>query len=181
MFDFRRGVQLEDMRAHGGDSARLHFALAAVAERQNDQVTADDEMERAIKLEPNEPRWRHERTLVRARRLLRAEASRDELAAFEPELAATVRASDDPNLFNSAAWFYGKTGKAAAGLPLARRAVEARPENGSFLDTLALLLYQSGKRAEAVAAQEEALSRYPDRAVPAGMLERLALYRESAH
>ena len=178
----RTEVELENMRAHAGDSALLHWLRARMVEAHQDYVAADDELDRAVALAPAEPRWRFERTAMRANRILRGRVPGAKLGPLEGELAVVARQSDEPRLLNTVAWLYGILRRPNLGLPPARRAVAARPENGDYLDTLALLYFQNQQPVDAVRTQEEAIARLSQRGrLSAAVLDRLAMYRDAAH
>lgn len=174
-------VQLDEMRDHAGDSPLLHWLLARIADNRQDYVTADAELDRAVALAPSEPRWQRERAIMHASRIV-SQRVLGTLASLDGELAAIARESDDPRMLNDVAWFYAKSHRAKLGLPIAKRAVAARPENASLLDTLALLYYETGDAAEALRVQEEAVARLHEIGrVSQGLSDRLQLYREAAH
>jgi len=57
---------------------------------------------------------------------------------------------------------YCKTGEINAGLKLARKAVELKPDNASYLDTLANLLFETGEVETAGNLIRKAISISPD-------------------
>ena len=174
-------LQLDQMRDHAGDSPLLHWLLARVADSRQDYVTADAELDRAVALAPSEPRWRRERAIMQASRIV-SQRVPGTLASVDGELAAIARECDDPRMLNQVAWFYAKSHRAKLGLPIAKRAVAARPEDANLLDTLALLYYETGDTAEALRLQEEAVARLGEIGrVSPGISERLQAYREAAH
>lgn len=64
---------------------------------------------------------------------------------------------------NELAWLLHTQGRAAEGLPLARLAVQLRPDQVEYLDTLITLLCKEGKPAEAVELLEQAAKQVPPR------------------
>jgi tetratricopeptide (TPR) repeat protein len=172
-------IQVEDMRAHAKDSPLLHWLLAYLAESKGDYVTADDELDRSVALAPAEHRWRFERTIIRADRILDGRQPGASPASMLDELAAVARETENPRLLNSVAWVYAKLHRPDLGMPLARRAVATRPENGAYLDTLALLYYENRQVTDALRTQEEAVARASHWGRPSrGLTDRLTLYRE---
>ena len=62
---------------------------------------------------------------------------------------------------NHLAWLYQKQGKLAKGLPLIRLAVQLRPDDTNFLDTLAVILCKNGEHSEALRVMERAAELNP--------------------
>lgn len=63
---------------------------------------------------------------------------------------------------NNLAWLYYQQGDAGTGLPLARLAVQLRPEEAPYLDTLAVLLCTVGEQGEALHTMAKAASLRPE-------------------
>jgi tetratricopeptide (TPR) repeat protein len=78
---------------------------------------------------------------------------------------------------NLVGWAYAQMGDIDLGLVFARRAVEERPDCWECLDTLALLLSQTGYVEEALTLQERAVALIPERRSVPELLERLERYR----
>jgi len=84
-----------------------------------------------------------------------------------------ARENDKAGQQNDLAWLCTRTGeKLPEAVELARAAVEARPENSAFLDTLADVLYVTGERDEAIRTEERALKLSPDNEFMVEQLER---------
>lgn len=62
---------------------------------------------------------------------------------------------------NQLAWLLHEQGRLPEGLPLVRLAVQLRPDNAAYLDTLAVLLCKEGQSTEAVQWMERAAERAP--------------------
>jgi hypothetical protein len=63
-------------------------------------------------------------------------------------------------------------------MPFAARALELEPGDPDTLDTMALLLYLSGRNDEALIMQEQAVNMVAENGPGRGMLLRLARYRQ---
>ena len=59
------------------------------------------------------------------------------------------------------------------GLKDVRKALDLEPDNSAYHDTHAELLFQSGKKAEAIAAQKKAIALAPDRKYFVKQLKRI--------
>ena len=69
-----------------------------------------------------------------------------------------------PNLapsLNNLAWAYSKVGDPRAG-ETAKRAYELAPHNGAIADTYGWILYNQGKKAEAITVLKKAVELLPD-------------------
>ena len=80
---------------------------------------------------------------------------------------------------NDVADFFALAGHPGEGLPLARRAVALQPRSFAYLDTLALLLFESGEIEEAQATQERAMAYIPDGAKQPEMAEHLERFKQA--
>jgi len=80
------------------------------------------------------------------------------LAAVEPDVRELLRSGGTARALNLVGWYYALRRLPRTGLAFAFRSVRADPTCGACHDTLALLLYQDGRLAEAVAAQERAVA-----------------------
>jgi hypothetical protein len=87
-------------------------------------------------------------------RLKRLEPDRH-LEELEPLVSPLERSTNEDTL-NLAAWYWAQRSLPERGLPVARRAVQRCPGCFAALDTLALLLWQSGDHAQALATEERA-------------------------
>ncbi|HMO26574.1 MAG TPA: tetratricopeptide repeat protein, partial [Tepidisphaeraceae bacterium] len=82
---------------------------------------------------------------------------------------------DDPSALNNLAWLMARSGmEVEAAIPLARRAVELRPESAGYLDTLAEATFRAGNVEEAIRLQTRALELRPGDAF---LTEQLARFR----
>jgi tetratricopeptide (TPR) repeat protein len=82
-------------------------------------------------------------------------------------------APDDPAALNNLAWLMARSGMDVDGaLPLARRAVQLRPESAGYLDTLAEATFRSGDVEGAIRFQTRALELRPGDAFLTQQLER---------
>lgn len=63
---------------------------------------------------------------------------------------------------NNLAWLYYQQGDASTGLPLARLAVQLRPEEAEYLDTLAVLLCTVGEQGAALHTMAKAAALRPE-------------------
>jgi hypothetical protein len=90
-------------------------------------------------------------------------------------------AGDDPQALNEAAWncFEMKMNVKSA-IGWAQKAVEKSKRDPAILDTLANLLWISGKRAEALKAEEEAASKVEDGAMKKEFLANVAKWKAEA-
>lgn len=79
---------------------------------------------------------------------------------------------------NLTAWYYALAGQPELGMPFAARALELEPGDPSTLDTMALLLYLSGRVNEALIMQEQAVNMSAESGPGPDMLRRLARYRQ---
>ena len=98
------------------------------------------------------------------------------LEAIEPDVRRLIEHGDDPDSLNTIGWYWALRQKPNIGLNFAIRAVQTEPSCGDCWDTVALLYFQAGKIAQAVDAQERAVSLYAD-GVPADLTARLRRYR----
>ncbi|MGL4551050.1 MAG: hypothetical protein ACRC33_07675 [Gemmataceae bacterium] len=95
-------------------------------------------------------------------------------ATLEVQAAALKGFPDSPLLLNQMAWLAGCCKRdldRAAGW--ARRAVDSSPKTPAYLDTLAEVLFQQGKKAEAAAAQKKAVALDPKRRYFKAQLKRI--------
>jgi hypothetical protein len=101
------------------------------------------------------------------------------LVDLEPDVRALLRFGDSPMALNRIGWYYALRRLPNIGLAFAFRSVRGSPTCGECFDTLALLLYQSGRLAEAVAAQERAVALLSEGGVPSGVTRRLEELRRA--
>lgn len=80
------------------------------------------------------------------------------LAAVEADVRELLRSGGTARALNLVGWYYALRRLPRTGLAFAFRSVRADPTCGACHDTLALLLYQDGRLADAVAAQERAVA-----------------------
>ena len=79
-----------------------------------------------------------------------------------------------PAAYNQAAWLSACCRRRLdRGLELARKAVALSPKTAAYHDTLAEVLFQLGKKAEAVAAQKRAVALSPARVYFRKQLKRI--------
>ena len=64
--------------------------------------------------------------------------------------------------YNARAWAYFKSGQSAEGLPDAEKSLELRPDNPFFLNTRGQILEALGRREDAIADFQRALSKDPN-------------------
>ncbi len=164
--DFWRAVVL--LRHANPEVARCVAWLRAAVER-----TPDEERVRAALLEAetwgiSPPALGEETTSTPPARL----------TAAEPEALALGKRAVSAAALNDVAWYFGVRNLPAVGLGFARRALEREPECSACKDTLALLLAENRRYAEAVAAEEQAIAGLGDERPPDRMLLRLQRYRE---
>jgi hypothetical protein len=166
--------QLDQVVAHFADVPSVHYERAKLLARRGYEDDALRELQRMVDLGAGERKWEHRRTSFA---IDSAERHPEKLAALEPEVARMGEESSEPEILNKAAWYYGLRRQPARGLPLALRALAAKPGDVQCLDTLALLQYQNGEKAKALATMNEAFMRLREgRPIPAGMLDRLRMY-----
>jgi hypothetical protein len=79
--------------------------------------------------------------------------------------------------FNLIGWAYARMGEVDLGLPFARRAVAEEPGCWECLDTLALLLADTGFYEDALPLQERAVALMPEGRREPDVLKRLDRYR----
>ena len=105
----------------------------------------------------------HLRTRDYNRGVLAARAGRadDARAHF---LRATESASDNPEVFNAAAWSIAEfgSGDAALAVSLAQRSLALRPANPDTLDTYGWALYRAGRAIDALPQLEAAFAAKPE-------------------
>ena len=134
-------------------------------------------LRRAVAARPQEERYRLALTNLL---FARAEATKT-LPSIEPEMRALFRVAHSPEALNSIAWYFALRELPDQGLPFARRALERDPSCWECLDTWALLSFQRGAFADAVAMQARAIELVPEGSrVPPEMNERLAKFRAAA-
>ena len=100
--------------------------------------------------------------------------------ALAADVAGLVRLASTPAELNEVAWYYALRRQPATGIGFARRALVADLSCGDCEDTLALLLYQAGRPADAVAHQERAIQLWADERISDSAWTRLARYRAAA-
>ena len=170
--------QLEQAEAHAPNSPLVHYWRAT---RTHDWLTAEAELTRAIALAPQDPRWPCALTVLRIRFALNEPDAKTLLRAMADEVARAAHVAEEPWALNELAWYYAMLNQPALGLPLARRAATATPQSWAVLDTLALLLYESGQTTQAYATEEQAFARLPDgERVSESMLDNRIRFREAA-
>lgn len=98
------------------------------------------------------------------------------IVAMEPDVLRLVERASTADALNTVGWYFALRQNPVTGLNFAIRAVRADPGCGACWDTVALLYFQAGKVAEAVAAQERAANLYAE-SVPRDVLVRLRRYR----
>jgi predicted Zn-dependent protease len=85
------------------------------------------------------------------------------------------------NALNNLAYMLAENNeRLAEALTFARRALDARPKNPSFLDTYASVLYKNGRNSEAAEFLQAALQQYEQNniPVPAEVYKHLDLLKE---
>jgi hypothetical protein len=169
----REEEQLDALESHAGDVPSLHYHRALVSAERGYLDTANRELARLSELAKGNVGWEQQAIILS---ISFAERDPDKLAALQPRVARLAEATS-ASVLNKAAWYYALRRQPSLGLPLARRALELNPDNAGILDTLALLLYQSGDVKGALATQQQALMCLGDSwPIAAGMIERLRMY-----
>jgi len=105
------------------------------------------------------------------------EASR-KLETVEPWIARLEAVATGALQLNEVAWYWARRNDPERGLALARRSVEADSSCAYCFDTLALLLFQSGRVASAVQMQRAAINLLESK-VPAEMQQRLEQFENA--
>lgn len=100
------------------------------------------------------------------------------LRPIAERLGELARTSPELNL---TAWYYALAHQPELGMPFATRALELEPGDPYTLDTMALLLYLSGRLDEALIMQEQAVNGLAESRPGADMLLRLAHYRKRSN
>ncbi len=102
------------------------------------------------------------------------------LDALADDVAGLVRYATTAAELDAIASYYALRRQALTGLGFARRATRADISCSACEDTLALLLFQSGRPADAVAHAERAINLSAEDGVPDGYRLRLAAYRAAS-
>jgi putative PEP-CTERM system TPR-repeat lipoprotein len=133
-----------------GEIARLLFRALIITKREPEALRhAESWLQRA----PDDAAMHYE--------VGTTEIDRGNLESAEKHLRRAAALRDDhPMVLNNLAWVLATRGKPGA-LPLARRAVELRPNDANLLDTLATVLAAERQFGEAIAVQKRAIEVAP--------------------
>lgn len=101
------------------------------------------------------------------------------LTAVEPDVRELVRSGTTANALSLIGWYYALRRLPRTGLAFAFRSVQADPACGTCHETLALLLFQDGRVADSVAAQERAMVLLADDGRIRDVERRLEIYRRA--
>lgn len=180
--DFWEQSMLTNLRSHSSFNQfeyylrlpciiRTQRAVAAAAE--GDCNAAAAEAERALDIVPGQASVAEE--LVPQLQKQQCGEAADVLFARVREhyQARMAEFPDSPELHNDLAWLYARCHRNLGdALAHARRAVERRPDNPGYVDTLAEVHFHLGDRDEAVRLSERSVALAPDRAIHQKQLER---------
>jgi hypothetical protein len=165
--------------AHAQQSAELHrWAANRAAARHDDEVAAA-EMARAASL-GSDPFYRVEQVRLAFEHELARAAEQRHLEALGAQMRAAARYASEPEQLTMFARYYELVHDVAFATAFANRAVAADPRCAACLTELAGLRFASGDFDDAVAAQQAAVRRWPDKTVPAEVTARLQEYRCAA-
>jgi tetratricopeptide (TPR) repeat protein len=150
-------MELAGLAASGGYrhiESQMRYCEAMQAERDGDAARALLKCQKAVRLDPSDMDAVEHLYL-----LLKKQGNEDDAKRVfdtaEAALLARAAGETDAAAMNNLAWFYAVTGmKIDEGIRLARKAVESRPEEPAFLDTLAELNYVKAQTQEGNAKTE---------------------------
>lgn len=132
-FEFRRILE------EGFDSAKTHAALAYVLHAQGDGDGALEELERAIKLDPENG------NALNSLGYVLADSNRDPRRAVECCRKAVKRRPKNPAYLDSLGWAYFKLGNLEEARSTLRAAMEAAPGNKEIAAHLREVVRRSGE------------------------------------
>jgi tetratricopeptide (TPR) repeat protein len=167
----RNGIQvaldLQDVRAE----VAMH--QAKIARQVGDDATFRKNLDEVVKATPvgSDVVISTYPLLKTAGRDIEAQALFDRAYA---EISTMLRGNPgDPEVNNNLAWLCARCDQRLhEALELSQRAVDAEPDNGAFVDTLAEVKFRLGQVAEAVALEERAVKFRPTDQFMRGQLER---------
>lgn len=103
-----------------------------------------------------------------------------EAGLLAADVHALLRVAHTPAELNTVGWYYARMNKPSVGLNFAERSVELDRSCWACLDTRALLYFELGRNAEAVADEERAIDMSTERGADPKMQERLRQYEAAA-
>ena len=168
--------ELKQATLHAPKSAELHRWASIAAEGKKDDATAEREIVTATQLS-SDPFYEVERARVDFAIAMRKPEAERHLETLQSEMRAAARHASEPAQLRMLASYYELVHDYTFGTTLAARAVAMDPRCASCLVTLASLYFATGKSDDAATTLASAVSRWPEKTVPAEVSAHLKQYR----
>lgn len=157
-------VELDAARTASPASPDVHLCLGMFLLNRKDLDGARRELEVALEEAPEDPRYLHG-LITWHRSHARASGGTPQAINDAPPAALVerlARMATSASQLNDVAWYYATHKRAEEGLAFSRRSLRENPLSWAAQDTYAVILLETGKLDEALAAIERALALVPE-------------------